>query len=190
MVQRVATNKGFTLIELLLVIGILGIMASIGIASFISTISKGKDSQRKNDIATLAKALDVYKSDWGEYPDVGTGNSIKGCMTFSGDALSDCASPITKFQYYRSGEAILLINKIPTDPAADRIYRYEYDPNFPDSFAIYAALENTSDRDVKKLANGDPDILNGWGPTKLCGSGGTALPLCNYKFTESGVVTQ
>ncbi|MCL4360231.1 type II secretion system GspH family protein [Patescibacteria group bacterium] len=40
---------GFTLIELLIVIAILGILVRLGLASFLSSQIKSRDSRRKSD---------------------------------------------------------------------------------------------------------------------------------------------
>lgn len=60
-------NNGFTLIELLVVIVIIGILASIGISSFDTSISKTRDARRKSDLAEISTALDRYYLKNGTY---------------------------------------------------------------------------------------------------------------------------
>src|SRR3989344_2855443 len=60
-VQR--KTKGFTLIELLVVITIIGILASLILASFSSTQARARDSSRKSDLDALKKALELAKQD-------------------------------------------------------------------------------------------------------------------------------
>lgn len=65
-------NNGFTLIELLVVIAIIGILASVVIVSLTSARKKGRDAQRIRDIQEIDKAINLYISDHGHAPDMGT----------------------------------------------------------------------------------------------------------------------
>jgi len=56
-------RQGFTLIELLIVITIIGILASIILASYGSIQAKSRDLIRKTDLQTIKKALEAYKQD-------------------------------------------------------------------------------------------------------------------------------
>lgn len=56
-------KKGFTLIELLIVISIIGILASLTLASFSGAQSKAKDGVRKSDLAQIKRALELAKAD-------------------------------------------------------------------------------------------------------------------------------
>ncbi|MEX0621385.1 MAG: prepilin-type N-terminal cleavage/methylation domain-containing protein [Candidatus Woykebacteria bacterium] len=66
------TKKGFTLIELLIVIAIIAILISIGLAAFTRAQSQARDGQRKADIETIRGALEQYYSDNNAYPDTAT----------------------------------------------------------------------------------------------------------------------
>lgn len=56
-------KRGFTLIELLIVITILGILASLTLASYSSAQAKGRDGVRKSDLAQVKRALELAKAD-------------------------------------------------------------------------------------------------------------------------------
>lgn len=61
---------GFTLIELLVVVGVIGVLATIVAVGInpATQLAKARDSQRKNDIAEIARALEAYYSMFGYYP--------------------------------------------------------------------------------------------------------------------------
>lgn len=60
--------RGFTLIELLVVVAIIGMMASILITSVTAARMQGRDAVRKESMAQLQRALELYYSTYGYYP--------------------------------------------------------------------------------------------------------------------------
>lgn len=61
-------KNGFTLIELLVVLVIIGILASLTIASLGTGRTKARDARRVSDIGQLQVALEEYRNDEGTYP--------------------------------------------------------------------------------------------------------------------------
>lgn len=59
---------GFTLIEILVVVSIIGILATVGLANFMPSLAKGRDAQRLDDARKIIAALEQYKADYGSYP--------------------------------------------------------------------------------------------------------------------------
>jgi len=191
-VRRYTKNhSGFTLIELLLVIGILGILSVIGLGTFSSMIIKGKDSRRKNDLAQIARALELYKTDFGVYPDDDNSGGLVGCKALVSDPLTKCPYPrTTKFQTYKNSEKVVYLDKYPTEEDVDKIYYYQRTSEDGETgFALYASLENTQDKDVKRVGV-DPDP-EGWGidcsATSSQVEKASSSTICNYKLTNSGV---
>jgi prepilin-type N-terminal cleavage/methylation domain-containing protein len=62
-------NRGFTLIELLVVVAIVGILASLLIPVFLSSIQKAKQKGTMQDMNAIAKTVIDYISDRGFAPE-------------------------------------------------------------------------------------------------------------------------
>lgn len=61
-------RPGFTIVELLIVIVVIAILASISVAAYSGIQARGRDSQRRQDVKTIVKALEMYYVDNGRYP--------------------------------------------------------------------------------------------------------------------------
>ncbi|GAC1413966.1 MAG: hypothetical protein NVSMB66_6800 [Candidatus Doudnabacteria bacterium] len=66
-------NKAFTLLELLIVISIIGLLASIVIASASKARLSARNSKRITDLKQIQTALELYYNDNGGYPNAGWG---------------------------------------------------------------------------------------------------------------------
>lgn len=62
------TQAGFTIIELLVAVVIIGILASVTIVAFNGAQGRAMNSKMRQDMATIKKALKLYKADEGRYP--------------------------------------------------------------------------------------------------------------------------
>ncbi len=67
--SRVQSIIAFTLVELLVAVSIIGLLASIVIASLNNSRQKARDSRRVADIREIRSALELYYTDVREYPD-------------------------------------------------------------------------------------------------------------------------
>jgi general secretion pathway protein G len=120
-------NKGFTLVELLVVVGIIGILATLLMANFIGVRQRARDAQRKSDIRQIQSALELYRSDLGSYP-----VSLSAC----GAALIG-GSPVNTY-----------MARIPCDPSGSSYYNsgsYRYTGSGGTTYTLGACLENTAD---------------------------------------------
>lgn len=154
---RVMPNRkpaGFTLIELLIVISIIGILATLTLASYNSAQEKGRDGVRKSDLAQMKRALELAKSDCqgsAYYPNLGGASNVAS-YTALGSYLSD---PDLKY-----------ISSTPTDPKNTAPQQYAYATsaqtvnlcpaadgsgtltvNGANDYALWVKLERTSDSD-------------------------------------------
>lgn len=155
-------SKAFTLVELLVVISIIGILASIGLVSFRTAQARSRDAQRKSDLKEIGSALELYYSDYGQYPN-GTNGQINGCP-------SNLQTPCT----WGSGEftdgKTIYFKTLPRDkvPGHNYFYRPVSVGTAPNSgYQLYAYLENSE----------DPSIIT---TTVSCGSIN-----CNFSITSS-----
>jgi general secretion pathway protein G len=60
--------RGFTLLELLVVLVVLGLLVSIVGPRYFSQLGKSEGKAAQAQIASIAKALDMYRIDIGRYP--------------------------------------------------------------------------------------------------------------------------
>lgn len=68
MKRTYAYKQGFTIVELLVVIVIIGILAAISVVAYNGVLAKARDAQRSQDIQAIAKALEMYYIDNGQFP--------------------------------------------------------------------------------------------------------------------------
>jgi type II secretion system protein G len=89
-------KKGFTLIELLVVITILAVLAGAALPYVQSYVEESRIAKAKTDLEEIARALAVYETREGDYPDTGTDDT---------DGLSDVSQLTGRY-----------LNKSPIDP--------------------------------------------------------------------------
>jgi prepilin-type N-terminal cleavage/methylation domain-containing protein len=67
---RSRRRRGFTLTELLVVIGIVVLLAAIGLPMVLRSFRSGNKIRTQSDLNSIAMALNAYKQDHGDYPRV------------------------------------------------------------------------------------------------------------------------
>lgn len=65
-------REGFTLIELMVVVAIIGFLSTIGMVVFADAQARGRDTKRRGDIDSIAKTLEIHKTDSGGYQPLDT----------------------------------------------------------------------------------------------------------------------
>lgn len=137
-------DKGFTLIELLVVIAIIGILASLITANFIGVRQRARDTQRKSDLRQLQSALELYKSDVGNYP-----------FGFSNYSVTNTSSCTTSSRVSFVSGNVTYMSKVPCDPLTSSGYdsgNYYYYSANGTAYTLAACLENSNDSDTDTTA--------------------------------------
>lgn len=67
--RQLKTKKGFTLIEVLIVVGIIGLLASVVLSGLGSVRSRGRDARRAADLRQVQQGLELYYTRFQSYPD-------------------------------------------------------------------------------------------------------------------------
>jgi general secretion pathway protein G len=65
---RVAVQRGFTLIELMVVMALIVILASIGLAVHQNSQTRAREAVLKEDLFRMRDAIDQYYADKSQYP--------------------------------------------------------------------------------------------------------------------------
>lgn len=78
-------KRGFTLIELIVVSGLIILFASIVLANLTGTRGRSRDVERVNDLNQIAKALQLYATTYGSFPNTLAEPALD--QYYSGDAL-------------------------------------------------------------------------------------------------------
>jgi len=164
----IKNRQGFTLMELLIVMVILSILVAIATGTYATSSKRGRDNRRKNDLRSVATALETYYSDKGRYP-TGVGGVMMGCGAGDTGACSwgDSGSGFTD-QY-----GTLYMVLIPSDPIDSQTYYYVSSSGT--DYKLYAKLENAYDA-------GDGVLQSGYASTN-CSSDSNIQ--CNYGISSA-----
>ena len=129
--------------ELLVVMAILGILITVGLASYKSVQMKSRDARRKSDVRNIASSLELYVNDKSRYPGDDGNGKIMGCGT--GDSQV-CAwgSSMT------DSKGTVYMISLPGDPVSGRQYYYDSYGSQGKGFQFFARLENSQDVDLSR----------------------------------------
>src|SRR5215203_4815430 len=62
------SDRGFTLIEVLIVITLIVVLASMGMASYSNSVQRSKEAVLREDLFRMRDAIDQYYADKNKYP--------------------------------------------------------------------------------------------------------------------------
>ncbi len=76
--MRLAKNaaRGFSLIEIMVVVTLMGILMTIGTVYFMGRLEEGRMQTARTQVHEIAKALDLYKLQNGNYPTTAEGLDV------------------------------------------------------------------------------------------------------------------
>lgn len=152
------------------------ILATISLGTYNMATLRSQDTQRKNDLAQISKALESFINDIGRYPlSDGSGHILCYEKVSSSASISNPSCSSGKLTS-RIDDVVTSYITFPDDPIAENVYYYEADSN-GSSYSLYTALQNVKDRDL--ILNSDGSVYE-YSPS--CGNG-----QCNYKITEVGL---
>lgn len=120
---KISNYDGFTIIELLIVIAIIGILSALLLSNFIGIRQRARDAQRKADLRQIQAALEIYRSDQGNYPVTASFPACGAALVVGGNTY---------------------MQKVPCDPLNTGQSRYTYISGGT-TYTLYSCLENTND---------------------------------------------
>lgn len=145
--------SGFTLIELLVVMGVIGVLAGVLVTLInpATQLKKARDANRKSDLALIRSALELYRSDIGNYRE--QSNPFADPVT---GALG-CNIPFTG-----GIPPNTYMTRVPCDPLFPTIpssnnYFYAATGATPSSYTLHGCLERIDDKQRDDVDGGAGD---------------------------------
>lgn len=138
-IKLVKSGAGFTLIELLVVIAIITLLASVVLVALNSARKKARIAKRLADLSQIAKALELYFNDNGNYP-----------TSTSAEYRSECPGTGWSWTQVTANNVIpglvpQYMTKFPSDPSMD------FSRNGGDGGSCYAYVSDPTGKGYKVL---------------------------------------
>ncbi len=130
-----SSRRGFTLIEILIVVGIIGLLASMVLVGLAPAQKRGRDARRIADLKEVQNAMELYYNKCGYYP--GPAQPSSPCGSFGAPA-ADWNALTTAL----TGSSIG-VTTIPQDPSSNRTYYYAAD-SLGSTYVLEAQLEDVN----------------------------------------------
>ena len=118
------STSGFTIVELLIVIVVIAILAAISIVGYNGIQARARDNIRISALASIEKAVELYKITEGAYPpSSGTPSTGWGSCTGASAYSHSYATDGTWMKPLIDAKTI---SKVPVDPVNDCTYYFRY----------------------------------------------------------------
>lgn len=157
--------RGFTLIELMIAISIIAIISAVGLVTYNQSQKLGRDAKRKQDLRSIATALELYYQRNSHFPCANHSRSTSANWLNNSDSITGCnigSARVFDTNY---------INKLPVDPLSNSAtlfgtatgnYGYEYWANVVGTnctvagqyYYLATLLENS--QDPERVGTADP----------------------------------
>lgn len=168
-------SSGFTLIELITSMAIMAVLAAMVIGNVFTSQKKGRDIQRKSDLQTIAKSLELYFNDKGAYPTNTASFQVNGCGPAG---VGACSWGVSVFSDTTPNPDLIYLNRMPLDPQAG-LYHYQSDGTY---YQLYARMENPADRNIPRTGT-EPTTNQVYSNTS-CNSSGVD---CNFGISSTNI---
>lgn len=124
-------RKGFTLIELIVVISIIGLLTTLGVSSYRTSLRDSRDARRKEDLQNFLKAIEWFQIRNGRGP-----TEVGYCQSSIGNDPGICppATPTYQWEHNATWTDLVTggyISEFPVDPINNIPYYYYYEPYNP-----------------------------------------------------------
>lgn len=157
-------KQGFTIVELLIVIVVIAILAAITIVAFNGIQQRARDSERKSELVSIQKALEMYYTDNGGYP------GCNGVMYIAGGTRTACSVSNANIVNALSPKYIATLPRDPVNVGANSYYYAtghqktgpsSYNPNDTTNYILGAKLESTSAASYSGWTYSDMNYITG-----------------------------
>lgn len=159
---------GFTLIEILIAMAIVAILSGVGFAAYTTSLQRSRDSQRKQALGQIQRALESYLMDHSLYPPATVDHKIDGCYDTDTETNGVECDWGQEFVFIVNNAQKVYMTILPKDPQEVNTYQYYVSSDLK-RYQIFTLLENPN----------DPSITNDL--VAEC----TTATVCNYGVASS-----
>lgn len=132
--------KPFSKFEIKIISTVLVVLILLVTVNMLTSLRRGRDSTRKNDISSIQKGLDSYKQKYSVYPPSTDDGRIIGC--FEGEVIQDKSTgiPLNNMVCEWGQSTFEGMSPMPRDPNAADGVNYKY-ISIDKGYAFYVSLE-------------------------------------------------
>jgi len=172
------SKKGFTLIELLVIIAILGLLASIIVMGLSRAQAQARDGKRKGEVDALRKALAIYETEQGNYPESSNWIRIEEDAENNGpfsQALQDYLPEMPKDPLWGQEK----------EPGKPYSYQYTTGDTGGEGYKVHVEMETGEYASYEPYSEGGGEIVYGGGAGD--GGGVVVSPPPGYALQFDGI---
>lgn len=170
MTRPASKTSGFTLIELLIVVVILSTLAAIVVPQFASSSDSAKIAAAKSSVAGIRSALEVYRTEKGDYPLVGSASDTlcSGFTLTTATASNTDVVLLELLSNYSNSDGEICNTKSPVHPQGPYLRMRQF-PDNPLAATNKNLITKSSLGTLGVSAGTAPATDNGWKYQPLTG---------------------